>query len=158
VDKHGAVGGSTCSSGRCSDRARCRGRLSPKAARRRGEVPVGEAGELQWNLGQLLVPEGEAEGILTGLSTTAGCGDRRRRGAEPRGRPARREKEGGCCGALIAKEAGAGRGSTSPLARAAPRGDGTARRASGASRACRVDCSPSSNRIRNLNKFKLIWK
>jgi hypothetical protein len=39
-----------------------------------GEVPVGEAGELQWTLGQLLVPEGEAEGILTGLSTTAGCG------------------------------------------------------------------------------------
>jgi hypothetical protein len=37
-------------------------------------VPVGETGEPHWTLGQLLVPEGEAEGILTGLSTTAGCG------------------------------------------------------------------------------------
>jgi hypothetical protein len=74
-----------------------------------GEVPVGEAGEPQWTLGQLLVPEGEAEGILTGLSTTAGCGGGRRHGAEPRGRPARREKEErGCRGPLIAKEAGAG--------------------------------------------------
>jgi hypothetical protein len=36
VDKHGAVGGSTYNSGRCSDRARCRRRLSPEAARRRG--------------------------------------------------------------------------------------------------------------------------
>jgi hypothetical protein len=35
VDKHGAVGGSTCSSGRCGDRARCR--LSPEAARSFGE-------------------------------------------------------------------------------------------------------------------------
>jgi hypothetical protein len=59
--------------------------------REEGAVPICEDGELQWTLGQLLIPEGEAEGVLTGLSTTAGYGGGRRCGAEPQDRPARRE-------------------------------------------------------------------